>query len=280
MYPDPLFNFLGVDIDLYAIFFLIGLVACFIFTIIAMKKSGYSTTASDTILIIGMFAIALGLLFGVLVQSLYDFIANPKDGFHITGKMTFLGGLLGGVIVYLGLYFLYVYVINPRLKERNFFKSDMNKGVWFLLRFVPISITLAHAFGRIGCFFAGCCGGKETDAWFGIQFAGELHKEIPTQLFEAIFLFIISAVMIVLYFKFHFKYNMTVYLMGYGTWRFIIEFFRDDDRGAFIPGLTPSQFWSILMFIGGILFFYLYRYFDHKYGERRPASIIEEKKAQ
>ena len=239
MYPDPLFNFLGVDIDLYSIFFLMGLIACFVFTYIAMKKSGYSTTASDTILIIGILAIALGLLFGSLVQSIYDFIAHPKDGFHLTGKMTFLGGLLGGVVVYLGLYFLYVYVINPRLKEKNFFKSDMNKGVWVLLRFVPISITLAHGFGRIGCFFAGCCGGVETDAWFGIQFPGETHKEIPTQLFEAIFLFVISALMIVLYFKFAFKYNMAVYLMGYGMWRFIIEFFRNDDRGAFIPGLTP-----------------------------------------
>ena len=281
MYPDPLFSFLGIDIDLYSIFFLVGLIACFVFTFIAMKKSGYSPTARDTILIIGMFAIALGLLFGVLVQSIYDFIADPSEEFHITGKMTFLGGLLGGVIVYLGLYFLYVYVINPRLKERNFFKSDMNKGVWILLRFVPISITLAHGFGRIGCFCAGCCGGVPTDAWFGVKFPGETIKVVPTQLFEAIFLFIISIVMIVLYFKFHFKYNMAVYLTGYGLWRFIIEFFRGDEveRGKFVPGLSPSQFWCILMFIGGILFFFLYRYFDNKYGERRPATIIEEKKA-
>lgn len=264
MYPNPLFNIFGVDIDLYAIMILIGLIVCFVFTYFAMKKSGYSSSARDTILVIGFFAIALGLLFGSLVQSIYDFIANPSGGFQFTGKMTFLGGLLGGVIVYLGLYFLYVYVINPRLKEKNIFKSDMNKGVWELLRFAPISITLAHGFGRIGCFFAGCCGGIETDMWFGVQFPGELHKEVPTQLFEAVFLFLISAVMIVLYFKFHFKYNMGVYLIGYGVWRFLIEFVRNDERGAFIPGLTPSQFWSILMVIGGIAFFFIYRYFDKK----------------
>ena len=250
---------------------MVGIVACFVFTYIAMKKSGYSSSARDTILIIGVFAILLGLSFGVLVQSFYDFLANPSAGFKITGKMTFLGGLLGGVIVYLGIYFLYVYVINPRLKEKNIFKSDMNKGVWELLRFVPISITLAHGFGRIGCFFAGCCSGVETGMWFGVQFPGETVKEVPTQLFEAIFLFLISAVMIVLYFKFHFKYNMTVYLIGYGIWRFLIEFVRDDDRGAFIPGLTPSQFWSILMVIGGVAFFFIYRYFDKKI-ENRKAS--------
>ena len=271
MYPEPLFKIFSLEIDLYTICFMVGIVACFVFTYIAMKKSGYSSSARDTILIIGVFAILLGLSFGVLVQSFYDFLANPSAGFKITGKMTFLGGLLGGVIVYLGIYFLYVYVINPRLKEKNIFKSDMNKGVWELLRFVPISITLAHGFGRIGCFFAGCCGGVETDMWFGVQFPGETVKEVPTQLFEAIFLFLISAVMIVLYFKFHFKYNMTVYLIGYGIWRFLIEFVRDDDRGAFIPGLTPSQFWSILMVIGGVAFFFIYRYFDKKI-ENRKAS--------
>ena len=271
MYPEPLFKIFSLEIDLYTICFMVGIVACFVFTYIAMKKSGYSSSARDTILIIGVFAILLGLSFGVLVQSFYDFLANPSAGFKITGKMTFLGGLLGGVIVYLGIYFLYVYVINPRLKEKNIFKSDMNKGVWELLRFVPISITLAHGFGRIGCFFAGCCGGVETDMWFGVQFPGETVKEVPTQLFEAIFLFLISAVMIVLYFKFHFKYNMTVYLIGYGIWRFLIEFVRDDDRGTFIPGLTPSQFWSILMVIGGVAFFFIYRYFDKKI-ENRKAS--------
>ena len=271
MLPDPLFSIFGIDIDMYAIFILIGLIACFIFTYIAMKKSGYSSSARDMILIIGVFAIALGFLFATLTQSIYDFIANPEGGFQFTGKMTFLGGLIGGVIVYLGLYFLYVYVINPRLKENNFLKSDMNKGVWELLRFAPISITIAHAFGRLGCFSAGCCGGIETDAWYGVQFPGEAHKEIPTQLFEAIFLFLISVVMIILYFKFHFKYNMGVYLIGYGVWRFLIEFIRGDvvERGKFVPGLTPSQFWAILMVIGGIAFFFIYRYFDKKIEDKK-----------
>ena len=265
MMPEPLFNIFGIDIDMYAICFLVGLIACFVFTYIAMRKSGYSVTARDTILIIGLFAIALGLMVAVFTQSVYDFIANPGDGFKITGKMTFLGGLLGGVISYLAIYFIYVYAINPKLSDKNIFKSDMNKGVWELLRFVPISITLAHAFGRIGCFCAGCCGGIATDLWFGVQFPGEHVKHIPTQLFEAIFLFLISAAMIVLYFKFNFKYNMTVYLIGYGIWRFLIEFVRNDDRGQFIPGLTPSQFWSILMVIGGVVFFFLYRHFDKKF---------------
>ena len=76
MYPDPLFKIGSLAIDLYTICFIVGVIVCFIFTYLAMKKSGFSPSARDTILLIGIFAIGLGLLFGVLVQSLYDFIAN------------------------------------------------------------------------------------------------------------------------------------------------------------------------------------------------------------
>ena len=66
--------------------------------------------------------------------------------------------------------------------------------------------------------------------------------------------------MAVLYFRFRFNCNFGVYSISYGVWRFIIEFFRDDNRGGFIPGLTPSQFWCIIMVILGIGYFFLYKY--------------------
>ena len=269
MYPNELFNIFGLSIDLYTICFLVGVIACLVFTIIAMKKCGYSSTARDTIIIIGIFAILIGLLSAALFQAFYNLIAGR--GFTFEG-MTFIGGLIGGVVAFLGIYFLYVYVINPRLKEKSFFKSDMNKGVWYLLRIAPISITIAHGFGRIGCFFAGCCYGKETEAWYGIQFPGLPTKVIPTQLFEAIFLFVLSAAMIVLLFVVNFKYNMSLYLISYGIWRFVIEYFRGDYRGSFIPGLSPSQFWSIIMVLLGIVIFFLYKKFDPKFN-KEPEQI-------
>lgn len=275
MYPNELFNIFGISIDLYAICFIVGVVACLIFTVIAMKKTGFSSTASDAIIVVGILSIMLGLISAVLFQGFYNLIAGKGFTF---GGMTFIGGLIGGVISFVGLYFLYVYVINPRLKEKNIFKSDMNKGIWYLLRIAPISITIAHGFGRIGCMFAGCCHGHATEEWYGIWNESMGTKAVPIQLMEAIFLFLISAVMIVLLFKFNFKYNMTVYLMGYGLWRFIIEYFRADYRGDFIPGLSPSQFWSIIMFIGGIVFFFLYRYFDPKL--KKEIVIEDEEKIE
>ena len=277
MYPNELFNIFGLSIDLYTICFLVGIIVCLIFTILAMKKCGYSGTARDTIIIIGILSIMIGLVFAGLFQAFYNLFAGR--GFTFEG-MTFIGGLIGGVLAFVGIYFLYVYAINPRLKEKSFFKSDMNKGIWYLLRIAPISITIAHGFGRIGCFFAGCCYGKPTEAWYGIQFPGLDTKVIPTQLFEAIFLFVLSAVMIVLLFVIHFKYNMSLYLISYGVWRFVIEYFRGDYRGSFIPGLSPSQFWSIIMVLAGIAVFFLYRYFDPKMNKEEPKEIENEKSVQ
>lgn len=264
MHSDYLFEIFGVGIDLYSIFIAVGIFVCLLFTIFAMKKSGYSPTARDTIITIGIFSIIFGLGFAILFQAFYDFIADPSKGFKINGGMTFIGGLIGGVLAFIGLYFLFVYVINPRLKRENFFKADMNKGIWYLLRIAPISITIAHGFGRIGCACAGCCYGHTTDAWYGIWNDYLGAKTVPIQLFEAGFLFLLSITMAVLFFVFKFKYNMTVYLISYGVWRFIIEFFRADitERGKFIPGLTPSQFWSVIMVLGGVAMFFIYRHFD------------------
>ena len=276
MYPNELFNIFGLSIDLYLICFLVGIIACLVFTILAMKKTGYSSTARDTIIMIGIFAIIIGLLSASLFQAIYNLAAGK--GFTFEG-MTFIGGLIGGVISFVGIYFLYVYVINPRLKEKSFFKADMNKGIWYLLRIAPISITIAHGFGRIGCLFAGCCHGKVTDEWYGIWNAEVGAKTVPIPLYEAIFLFVLSALMIILLFRLDFKYNMTLYLISYGIWRFVIEYFRADYRGDFIPGLSPSQFWSIVMVIGGIIIFFLYRYFDPKFVKENE-QLETEKDAQ
>lgn len=277
MYPNELFNIFGISIDLYAICFIVGIVACLVFTVIAMKKTGFSSTASDAIIVIGILSIMIGLISAVLFQGFYNLIAGRGFTF---GGMTFIGGLIGGVGAFVGLYFLYVYVINPRLKDQSFLKSNMNKGIWYLLRIAPISITIAHGFGRLGCMFAGCCHGHVTEEWFGIWNASLNAKTVPIQLYEAIFLFVVSVIMIVLLFKFDFKYNMTVYLMGYGLWRFIIEYFRADYRGDFIPGLSPSQFWSIIMFIGGIIFFFLYRHFDPRLKKEIVVKDEEEKETE
>lgn len=42
--------------------------------------------------------------------------------------------------------------------------------------------------------------------------------------------------------------------MAYGVWRFLLEFIRGDHRGSFVEFLSPSQFWSIVLFLAGIAY--------------------------
>ena len=267
MHPQPLFHLFGIEsmpVYAYGIYMAVGIIACFIFLMWAFWYRNFNEEASDKILIIGVAATAFGIFMAMVFQSLYNYIENPAAGFRLNTSMTFYGGLIGGVSSFLIVWNLYVFVIAPRAKSK-LLQNNMNASLSDALPIIPIGITIAHAFGRLGCFFGGCCYGAETDAWYGIacQAIGGVNtgvKVVPTQLFECIFLFVLTAVMIVLYFKFNFNCNFGLYAIAYGIWRFLIEFARDDHRGDFVAGLSPSQFWSILLVVLGIAYFFAYKY--------------------
>lgn len=259
MYPNDLIP--GTGFDLYNLFLGLGLIVCFLFLWFSLKKTGFNFDALSAILIVGLFAVSIGIFSAMLFQSIYDFIASPSDGFHLTGKMTYLGGVIGGAASYLLIYNLYMYVVAPRTKIK-WLQNNANAGLCDALPVIPICIVLATAIGRIGCFFAGCCAGNPTDGSWGLACSQTYPgvKVVPVQLFESAFLFVLAAVMIFLYFRYRFNLNFSIYLIAYGIWRFCIEFIRGDERGGFIPGLTPSQFWCILMVLLGIGYLFLYRY--------------------
>lgn len=269
MHPQPLFRIFGQPVYLYGICMAAGIIACFIFLILAMRIKKFNEASSDAVLFIGIFGTALGIFSAMLFQSVYNYIANPSGKFEL-GGMTFIGGLIGGVASFLGVWNLYMYVVRPRTNI-GFLKHEMNATLTDALPFIPIGITIAHGFGRLGCFFGGCCYGKPTDAWFGLHCAKDYSEfmdmvvdngaVIPTQLFEMAFLFFLAAVMAVLYFKFKFNYNFALYAIAYGIWRFTLEFFRGDDRGEFLgTAISPSQFWSIIMVILGVGYIFLQKF--------------------
>ncbi len=190
-------------------------------------------------------AIVLAFPFAWLFQMIYNLAKTGKVGSGIT----FLGGLIGGVATF------FVIVLAFGKKYRGDLFDTVNIAM-------PC-ITLGHFFGRLGCFFAGCCYGKETDSFFGVKFVRFIDKNnnwiywstprLPTQLFEAFFLLILTAILLLLIIRFSKRdYAAVAYLFGYGIFRFIIEFFRDDERGAFLLGLSPSQVISIIMVLGAI----------------------------
>jgi len=218
-------------------------------------------------LLTGVAAILLGLFSAELVQSFFNYL---KSGIFKLEGMTFYGGLIGGVIVFFIIFFAVGKLLFKEKEHLTYFKD--------LFEVAPCSIAIAHAIGRIGCLFAGCCYGLETGGFPGIRMtvekAGTSYNGffLPTQLYEAVFLAILFFIMTLTYNK-KYDVNFIVYLISYGVWRFSIEFLRSDDRGYFIPGLTPAQAISILFVaVGTALLIY-------KIVKDRKKSIIEQEKS-
>ena len=118
-----------------------------------------------------------------------------------------------------------------------------------------------HAWGRLGCFMAGCCHGAPTDSFLGVQFPADspacqlygVQPVHPTQLYEMGLLIVLG---LATQFKVPPLHRIWVYLIAYGTGRFFVEYLRGDNRGAIslIPPLSPSQHLAILfVIVGGCL---------------------------
>ena len=259
MYPHSLLpESWPIKIYPYGLFIAIGILCAFATLFYYAKIKRAEARFIDFIFYNGIASIALGFGSAALFQATYNYIDHPELGFRIGSGMTFIGGLIGGVVVFLAIYFIFRKRYQTRLYE--------------VVSALPCSILIAHAFGRIGCFFAGCCYGKPTDSFLGVLFPGHTEKVHPTQLYEAAFLFIMFAVCFWLVMKKDFKHNLSVYLISYGIFRFINEYFRGDERGEFVSIVSPSQFWSILMVVAGIAVIFFMNYLLKK---EKQASVSE-----
>ena len=261
MYPYSLLpESWPVEVHLYGVMIAIGVLFAFGILFYYSKKKGIEENFTDFIFYNGIVSIGLGFLSAALFQATYNYIENPEAGFQFGSGITFIGGLIGGVVVFLAGYFLF----RRRYKTR----------LYQMVSAIPCSILIAHGFGRIGCFFAGCCHGKETDFFLGVKFPHLPNPVHPTQLYEAAFLFIMFGICFWLVMKKNFKHNLSVYLISYGIFRFFNEYLRGDDRGELVSIVSPSQFWSILMVVAGILVIFLMNYILKREAKKLAAAEV------
>ena len=175
------------------------------------------------------------------------FIITEWDNF-LQNPMQYLAG--AGFVVYGG-------IIGGALTIYGFCKIKKIDMLSYLDLMIP-SVALAQAFGRVGCFLAGCCYGKETDSCLGVvftnsDFAPNGVKLLPTQLFMAGGDLIIMAVLLWYASKRPMRGRVSaLYLILYSIGRFAVEFLRNDDRGT-VGMLSTSQFIAIFTLIAGIV---------------------------
>ena len=193
-------------------------------------------------LAIGFIGLALGAkLFGIVSKSIYNKVETGywdiNDSIFNSG-IVYWGGLLG---------FLAAIYLNCRLRNKDF--SD-------IINSLAIVIPLFHGFGRLGCYFAGCCYGRRDDGFFSLPYRlaldGEWEKRLPVQLIEAGFEFALFVILFSLYLQRRQKkevHFINFYLILYSVFRFMIEFFRGDTVRGVIVGLSFSQIISMIVFI-------------------------------
>lgn len=226
----------------------IGAIAAILLVFFYLRKHGLEgrNTIIDFFILV-LATIFMGIVFAMLFENLYEAIKHAinNETQAWTWNKTFYGGLFGGVLTFLLVYRFYYLRSNPPIINE-------------VLKIAPSAICLGHGIGRLGCFLNGCCYGLETESWFGMSFPNLPHKVYPTQLYEMIFLLLLSAILFVLAVKDFTVYTMPIYLLSYGVFRFLIEFIRGDERGQ-LEGLSPSQYWCILLVIAAIILYILYK---------------------
>lgn len=257
-------------LNMYGLCIGIGVLVCLLFLRFACKRLNIPSKFEDFVEYNAIISVGVGVLSGMVFQSFYDWIDalknNPDAKFVFSfNGITFIGGLIGGVVTFLLIYFLF---------GRKRFGA-------YLIRLLPIAaccILVAHAFGRLGCLFAGCCYGAPTDSFIGIVYPeGSIPATIypgengslplwPVPIFESLFLFITFGVCAYLTVKKKYKYSMNIYLIAYGVFRFFIEYIRGDDDavGELLFNIRPSQFWSLVMILLGIAMYFIFPYIIKK----------------
>lgn len=224
----------------------------------------------------------LAIIIGIITANIIAFalVKSSKldiNDFIILEAYTFLGAILGAKILYL---WVSRHQIDwSRILEIDYFNSLMQGGFVFYggliggLLFVFAGgkihkinteiyarkfiflIPYIHCFGRIGCFFAGCCYGMPYDGVLAVTFpANSLApagvKLFPVQLVEAFFLMLLAIGILILQLKTNTKYTIELYLIAYAVLRFVLEYFRyDEARGRFLMFFT-SQWISIGLVVG------------------------------
>ncbi len=201
-----------------------------------------------------LFYAALGVVIGgrlgyMLFYAFADLISNPLLLFEVwKGGMSFHGGLIG---VILALWF---------------FSRKTQKSLIDITDFVAPVVPIGLAFGRLGNFINGELWGRETDVPWAMVFpSGGLVPRHPSQLYE---FFLEGVLLFVILWFFSRKPRPPwavsgLFLLGYGLFRFLVEFFRQPDvQLGFIAfgWLTQGQLLSLpMIFLGLFLLIYAYR---------------------
>lgn len=242
---DPILVSIGpFDVRWYGLMYLFGFAAGWLLGRHRARRTGqFSAQEFDDILTWGLFGVVIGGRLGyVLFYDFAYYIAHPWEILYLQrGGMSFHGGMLGVIFL---MWFA------ARKRDKTLFQA-----MDFMAPLVPPGLF----FGRLGNFINGELWGRVTDSPLGVVFpgAGPFPRH-PSQLYEAALEGVVFFILLWAY-SAKARPGMAVsglFLIGYGTFRFIIEFFREPDAHlGFVAFnvLSMGQLLCVPMILCGIL---------------------------
>jgi len=261
---DPvIFEIGSFKLQYYGLMYIVAFAITFFLVLYRVKREDRFKITTDQIKDLTTYII-LGLVIGarlgyVLFYNLSYYLKHPLEiilpfsfanGVTFTGisGMSYHGGLIGVILV------SWLYTRKAKL--------DWWRGVDLYIPAIPLGYT----FGRLGNFINGELFGRVTTSSIGMYFPmaakGELRH--PSQLYEAFFegIFLFAVLWGIRKVKIPKGAMLALYLIGYGTVRFFIEYFREPDAhiGFVFLSFSMGQILCSLMIAGGFfLYFYLQR---------------------
>jgi len=201
----------------------------------------------------------LGLMLGartgyVLFYNLSYYMSYPLEiilpfsfsgGFHFTGLsgMSYHGGLIGVITA------------------TALFCRKYKIKFWEYVDFLVPSIPLGYTFGRLGNFINGELYGRATTKAWGMYFPSDMTNQLrhPSQLYEAFFegIFLFTVLWSIRKQRPFDGFYLSVYLIGYGLVRLLIELVREPDSqiGFFFNVITMGQILCLFMILAGLVLF-------------------------
>jgi phosphatidylglycerol:prolipoprotein diacylglycerol transferase len=197
----------------------------------------------EDILFLGVMGVVLGGRIGycLFYKPLY-YLAHPLEVFAVwQGGMSFHGGMLGVFIAMI------------------WFARSRHKPWLQVMDFVAPCVPTGLAAGRVGNFINGELWGRVSspDLPWGMVFrgAGDLPRH-PSQVYQFLMEGLLLFVLLWLYARKERQQGQVsaAFLLGYGVFRFIAEFFREPDAhlGILSLGMSMGQWLCLPMILGGI----------------------------
>lgn len=249
MHP-VLFEVGGIPINTFGVMIAIGVM---IATIIFRKRASSYGIKPETALDLGFWLVIFGTLgarLAYILLNLNYFMSHQHELFTVRFEgLTSYGALITGIPTIL------------------YWSKKHRISLVSLLDAISVPYLVGHSFGRIGCFFNGCCYGRYTEnpSW-GMIFPKIDHMHhYPTQIYDSLLTFIAILIIIFLERRQSLKPTQSFYLcfISYNLIRIFEEIWRQGPGGTastVVSVFSLAQIVSALLLLISLLLFLRAKY--------------------